>query len=235
MEHSAAKPQADTEIIYPESDGQPMADNTKQFDWITTIVHNLKTLFQHDPKVFVAGDLLWYPVEGNNKIRKAPDAMVAFGRPRGYRGSYRQWIENNVAPHVVFEIRSPGNTDAEMEEKFAFYQTYQVEEYYLYDPDTGDLKGWLRGGEHLCPIVPMHGWRSQRLGIRFELIDKELYLYHPDGSPFTSHTEEVNRADTEAQRADTEAQRADAEAQRADAAEQELARLQALLKEKGID
>ena len=39
--------------------------------------------FNDDPNVFVAGDLLWYPVEGNPKVRSAPDAMVAFGRPNG--------------------------------------------------------------------------------------------------------------------------------------------------------
>ena len=31
--------------------------------------------------VFVAGDLLWYPVEGNNKLRQAPDVMAIFGIP----------------------------------------------------------------------------------------------------------------------------------------------------------
>lgn len=46
-------------IIYPESDGKPMADNTKQFEWIVLIKKNLDLLFQDDPNVFVAGDLLW--------------------------------------------------------------------------------------------------------------------------------------------------------------------------------
>lgn len=32
-------------IIYPESDGQPMAENTKQFRWIVTIKENLEILF----------------------------------------------------------------------------------------------------------------------------------------------------------------------------------------------
>jgi len=45
----------------------------------------LEWLFQDDPNVFVAGDLLWYPTEGNNVIRAAPDAMVIFGRPKGDR------------------------------------------------------------------------------------------------------------------------------------------------------
>ena len=32
-------------IIYPESDGQPMADNTLQFDWIVTIEGSLQAMF----------------------------------------------------------------------------------------------------------------------------------------------------------------------------------------------
>ena len=78
-------------IIYPDSDGQPMADNTKQFPWIVTIKENLELLFADRPDVFIAGDLPWYPVEGDNKIRQAPDTMVVFGRPKGDRGSYKQW------------------------------------------------------------------------------------------------------------------------------------------------
>ncbi len=76
-------------IIYPDSDGKPMADNTKQFDWIVTIKSGLEVLFKDKPNVFVAGDLLWYPVENHNTIRAAPDALVAFGRPKGHRGSYK--------------------------------------------------------------------------------------------------------------------------------------------------
>lgn len=79
-----------TEIIYPDSDGKPMADNTRQFRYIVTIQGGIAALFADHPDVFVAGDLLWYPVEGNNKIRAAPDTMVVFGRPPGDRGSYLQ-------------------------------------------------------------------------------------------------------------------------------------------------
>ena len=86
-----------------------MSDNTLQFQWIVTIKGGLDALFRHDPDVFVAGDLLWYPVEGKPKIRIGPDVLVAFGRPKGERGSYRQWEEGGIAPQVVFEILSPGN------------------------------------------------------------------------------------------------------------------------------
>jgi Uma2 family endonuclease len=176
-----------TTITYPDSDGKPMADNTKQFDWIVTIKCGLELLFETDAKVFVAGDLLWYPVEGNNKIRAAPDALVAFGRPKGYRGSYKQWEEGGIAPQVVFEVLSPGNTKKEMAAKWQFYNQYGVEEYYLYDPDHGTLAGWQREPGELTPIEPILGWISPRLGISFDLDGEDLLLHYPNGKPFATY------------------------------------------------
>ncbi|NEP36750.1 MAG: Uma2 family endonuclease, partial [Moorea sp. SIO3B2] len=73
------------DILYPESDGKPLADNTLQFELITTIKYGLEALFKDDPNVFVAGDLLWYPELGKPKINQAPDVMVVVGRPKGHR------------------------------------------------------------------------------------------------------------------------------------------------------
>ena len=36
-------------VIYPDSDGKPMADNTLQFRWIVTIVGNLETCMPTTP------------------------------------------------------------------------------------------------------------------------------------------------------------------------------------------
>lgn len=52
-------------ILYPNTDDEPMADNTRQFRWIVTVKEGLEHLFRQDPDVFVAGNLLWYPVEGD--------------------------------------------------------------------------------------------------------------------------------------------------------------------------
>ena len=65
---------------------KPIADNTLQFRWIVTIKEGLDWVFQDQPEVFVAGDLLWYPVDGKPTICQAPDALVAYGRPKGDRG-----------------------------------------------------------------------------------------------------------------------------------------------------
>lgn len=205
-----------TEMIYPDSDGKPMADNTKQFRWITVIYHNLEWLFAGDPAVFVAGDLLWYPVEGNNKIRQAPDVMVVFGAAKGDRGSYMQWRENNITPQVVFEILSPGNTLTEMAKKLQFYNRYGVEEYYIYDPDKNDFSGFLRTEGNLEVIETLENWVSPRLGIRFNLNSEELQLYRPDGQPFTSYLEISQQLNSALEQAEQERQRAEQEHQRAE-------------------
>ncbi|MDJ0510306.1 MAG: Uma2 family endonuclease [Crocosphaera sp.] len=190
------------EIIYPERDGNPMADNTVQFRWITSIKANLDWLFADDDQVFVAGDLLWYPTENNNKKRQAPDIMVVFDRPKGDRGSYQQWKEDNIAPQVVFEILSPGNTQAEMNRKLLFYEHNGVEEYYIYNPNKNDFSGLLRNGETLEVIEKIDNWISPRLGIRFQLAETELIIYYPDDQPFSSFIEEKQRAEDERKRAD---------------------------------
>ncbi|MGI0480716.1 Uma2 family endonuclease [Geminocystis sp. CENA526] len=192
----------DRNIVYPDSDGKPMADNTRQFRWIVLFKENLECLFADNPNVFVAGDLLWYPVEGSPDIRVAPDVFVVFDRPKGDRGSYQQWKENNITPQVVFEILSPGNTYKEMVKKQQFYDKYGVEEYYIYDPDRNVLTGLERENGILTFIEDITDWISPRLGIRFVLTDDTLKVYYPDGQPFLTTIELTQKAQQEKLRAD---------------------------------
>ncbi|APB33706.1 Uncharacterized protein conserved in cyanobacteria [Gloeomargarita lithophora Alchichica-D10] len=196
-------------IIYPDSDGQPMADNTVQFNWIVLIKENLEWLFADQPQVFVGGDLLWYPVEGRPDMRVAPDVMVVLGRPKGQRGSYQQWQEEQIPPQVVFEILSPSNTLKEMAKKFKFYDHYGVEEYYIYHPDRQDLTGCQRLEGELMVIEDMADWVSPRLGIRFGWTDNQLSLYCPDGRPFLTMVQLAQRLEQSEQRAELQYQRAE--------------------------
>lgn len=212
--------QTQTPIIYSDTDGQPMADNTRQFQWIVTIKENLDLLFANNSNVFVAGDLLWYPIEGNNTIRRAPDVMVVFGRPKGYRGSYQQWQEDNIPPQVVFEILSPGNTIKEMAAKLQFYQWYGVEEYYLYDTEKVDFAGWQIMDGKLTIIEEIQGWVSPRLGVRFEMAE-ELQIFTPTAERFLTFVEL--------------GQKLQQEKRRAEQAEARLKALEERLKSLGVD
>ncbi len=239
-------------VVYPDSDGKPMSDNTLQYEWIVTIKGGLDAALPD----FVAGDLLWYPVEGKPDIRAAPDVLVALGRPKGYRGSYKQWEEGGIAPQVVFEILSPGNRYAEMVKKLGFYQHHQVQEYYVYDPDDNEFFGYQRQGNRLDPIEVLDGWVSPLLGIRFQTSADKLQIFHADDKPFLTFTELTARADRESQRADealveaeaerrqaeAERQRADAERQRADDVQAQMeverrrtAAMEARLRALGLD
>jgi Uma2 family endonuclease len=216
------------EIIYPDSDGQPMADNTKQYQWIVKIKENLEILFASRDDVFIAGDLLWYPVEGNPKIRQTPDVLVVFGRPKGDRGSYQQWKENNIPPQVVFEILSPGNRTPKMINKSLFYQRYGVEEYYIYDPDTLELSGFVLAEDAFTVVENINGWISPRLRIRFQITPDNLEIYYPDGRKFLTSLE-LN------QRVEQEYQRAEQERHEKEVAIQQYQELLAKLQAKGID
>jgi Uma2 family endonuclease len=215
-------------IIYPESDGQPMAENTLQFEWIVTLKGGVEAVVRDAPNVFVAGDLFWYPVEGDPSICMAPDVLVAFGRPRGHRGSYQQWLEDSIAPQVVFEVLSPSNRFRDMLAKFQFYQRYGVEEYYLWDPEHAVLDGWTRQGEVLRDIPSMNGWVSPRLGIRFQLAEGGLHIYGPDGRKFATYVELVEQRERE-RREKEEAQ------QQRDQAQQRAERLAAQLRALGAN
>jgi Uma2 family endonuclease len=216
-------------VVYPESDGKPMADNTKQARWIVILFDNLLALLAEVSDVFIAADILWYPVEGEPEIRVAPDVLVAFGRPRGDRGSYKQWEEGGAAPQIVFEILSPGNDYAEMADKFDFYERYGVEEYYVYDPAKNTLVMYLRRGEWLRRVRPGEGLVSPRLGIRFQLTEPEMTVYRPDGRPFLMFDQleaERVRAEEARRQAVERAEQAD---KRAEQAEAEVERLRRLL------
>ncbi len=211
------------EIVYPDSDGQPMANNTKQAHAMVVLKENLDALYADNPDVFVAIDHFWYPVEGHPEIRQAPDVMVALGRPKGHRGSYKQWEEGGVAPQVVFEVLSPGNTALEMGRKYAFYERYGVQEYYIYDPNTGVWEGAIRKGDLLEPIEQMEGWTSPLLGIRFERgSGDDIGVCYPSGERF-QYLVDVQRALM--QKVEQERQRAEAERQRAEQLAQRLREL----------
>ncbi len=185
-----------------------MADNTAQYRWIVRLVTNLRQLLKGE-LAFVAGDLLWYPVQVKNPPApaQAPNAMVVLGRPELERGSYKQWEEDNIAPQVVFEIISPSNSAREMLAKQAFYGEHGVLEMFFYDPDSYEFWGLVRAmpEQDFKPVAALNfPWVSPTLGIRFELFDDGLAVFHPNGDLFKDPEvilDERNHAQQERDRA----------------------------------
>jgi Uma2 family endonuclease len=229
MAATALQRETKPEVLYPDSDGEPIAKNTIQYQHIIAIQVGLDAMFADNPDVFVAADLLWYPVEGRPDIKNTLDVMVAYGRPKGDRGPYRQWEEDHVAPQVVFKITSPGATAAEMRSRRMFYNRYGVAEYYEYDPEIGMLDVWTRQKSVLRIAVFTDEWRSPLLGVTLKVeTNGELSVYRPNGERFLRPVEIKALADLAEARAERERNRAERERERAE-------RLAAKLRELGID
>ena len=177
------------DIIYPESDGKPLADNTLQALWIVMLYDNLRGLF-NGQEVFIAADLFWYPIEGDPHTKVAPDVLVAFDRPDGHRGSYKQWEESNIAPQVVFEVLSPSNTAMEMLDKLDFYERHGVEEFILLDPDKHEFIAYeAQKGKLIRANQADARWQSPRLGIQFQVTEGELRAIDAEGVPLKTFAE----------------------------------------------
>jgi Uma2 family endonuclease len=212
-----------------------MAENTRQYEAIVTLKGNIEAFAPAD--AFVAGDHLVYVDSRDPTARQAPDVYVAFGRPRGHRGSYKVWEEENIFPQVVFEVLGPSNTAAEMRAKRRFYFNHGAEEYYEFDPEAGKWLGFVLNPDTGLPdqITNMDGHVSPRPGMRFAFRPLEMLVFRPDTGRFLSFQELNDLAEAERQRAEQEKKRADAERVRAEQEKQENDRLRALLRAAGID
>jgi Uma2 family endonuclease len=222
-------------IVYPDADGKRMAENTLQYEWIVAIHTGLELLFRSREDVFVAADNLIYPVQGNPRIATAPDVYVAFGRPKGHRGSYKVWEEDGIFPQVVFEVWSPGNTLTEMIDKRGFFRQYGAEEFHLIDPQNGHAEVWVREGAQFVEVQDLSAFVSPRLGLRYEPAGDAISLIGPDGRRFESALEMGEARERLSQQVDEEKKRVEEEKQRAIEAVERAAKMAAKLRELGID
>ena len=182
------------EVDYPSYDGIPMADNTDQAEAIVDAFHAVRAYFWEREDVFVAVNLLLYYREGDNKTRITPDVMVAVGRPKGFRGSYKIWEEGHHPPDWVLEVASEESVEVDVEEKPGTYAEIGVREYWQYDPSGGLLDPRLQG-RHLTglgytelPQVQVAGAEiaiySEVLGLRLEFDGERLRFWDPVGKRY---------------------------------------------------
>ena len=177
------------EVDYPSYDGIPFADNTDQMEAIADTFHMLLAYFFERDDVFVATNLLVYYREGDNKTRITPDVMVAVGRPKGYRGSYKIWEEGHHPPNWVLEVASEESVEVDVEEKPGTYAGIGVREYWQFDPTGGLLNPRLQGrrlsGREYTdlPQDPVAGAEiaihSEVLGLRLEFDGERLRFWDP--------------------------------------------------------
>ncbi|MDQ3688100.1 MAG: Uma2 family endonuclease [Acidobacteriota bacterium] len=108
-------------IVYPETDGKPMAETDVHRDLMSELIRELKMNFQHEPDVYISGNLLVYYVEGNPRKCFTPDVFVVRGVGSHQRRTYKLWEEGR-APEVVFEISSRQTRGDDLQRKWKLYE-----------------------------------------------------------------------------------------------------------------
>ena len=145
-------------VVYPESDGKPMAETDVHRDEAVALVDALRWHFRDDRHVYVAGNNFLYYEEGNPKAVVSPDVYVVRGVSNERRRIYQLWKEQGHAPCFVMELSSRSTWLEDHGNKKAVYAMLGVEEYFLFDPE----------GESLEPALQAHRLGDDGDYLRFE-------------------------------------------------------------------
>jgi Uma2 family endonuclease len=174
------------EVIYPDSDGRPMAETGVHVLTILYLIGTLKQLFRARDDVYVTGDMFLYYEEGKPKSRKAPDVMVVKGVPSApERRSFKVWVEKAV-PCFNLDATSKETANEDQGAKRLLYQRLGVREYFLFDPLHEYLERQLMGyrlvGGKYEPLTPDGGGGlvSEELGVRLVAEEAQLGIFRLD-------------------------------------------------------
>ena len=233
-------------VVYPCSDGQPMAETQVHGACMMYVTYALKRWFERQGRadVHVGMNSFLYYEQGNPRAVVAPDVYVVVGAPEYLRDTYLLWNEPK-GPDFVLEVTSASTRRADERRKRDVYASLGVSEYFLYDPRaeylTPPLQGYrLRDGEYRpLPAVTVLSNRgvavaSEVLGLEFrdEREARMVRLRDPaTGQDLLSHREsELAREEEAAARRAAEARLAQEAAAR-QAAEARNAALDARIRD----
>lgn len=240
-------------IIYPESDGQPLAESDVTRDYLLYCVEVLRLYFQSRRHVYVSGNLFIYYQEGKPQVSISPDVFVIFGVSSRKRRSYKAWEENGKLPDFILEITSRSTKKQDEVEKPKLYASLGVQEYFQYDPTADYLNPQLKGSQLVNgsyqPLTLQNSSQvpyihSQVLGLDLQLqpsasdlqLPHELRFYDPQTRIKLLSREEVEQQlDLVQQERDLAQQERDAAQQERDTAAQRAAILAERLRAMGID
>ena len=192
-------------LIYPDSDGEPMAETEPHRDLMMDFILMLKRHFKEHTDVHVSGNLLIYYEEGNTKKSVSPDVFVAFGVSKKKRRTYRTW-EEGATPDFVLEAASPSTYRNDMTTKKDLYATVLgVREYYIYDPYhevQPHFQGYrLVDGAYEAMELVEDRFVSEVLGLEIGEHGEMLGLYDPSRSEWLLPPEAHAEREAEARRA----------------------------------
>jgi Putative restriction endonuclease len=168
-----------TEVFYPSSDGEPLAESYVHLCALLATLEVLRQYLLGKQGTVLSNQFLYY-AQGFPRLRVAPDVMVIFNVAPGGRDNYKIWEEGQV-PVVIFEMTSEGTKNQDMGFKKTLYEQLGVLEYWLFDPKGEWIKEQLQGyrlrGEVYEPITDS---RCEPLQLRLQIEGQLIGFYRED-------------------------------------------------------
>ena len=223
---ASATNSATSEIIYPSSDGEPLAETQQHVLAILMSLALLRLYLQEQQAVVFADQFLYY-IEGNPRARVAPDVMVVFDIEKRLYPNYKIW-EGQQTPAIIFEVTSAGTKETDWNFKKTLYEQLGVTEYWLFDPYgewiTEQLQGYRVNEDGV--YKPIRDNCSEVLQLKLQAEAYLIGFYRLDNGEKLLTPEELYSANLAAnQRVEQETQRAEQEKARADRLAEKLRQL----------
>lgn len=216
----------EVEIQCPPTDlwsDEPPLESDFHRDQIDLLIRILRQFWRDRQDVYISGNLTIYYNQEQLKSRdfRGPDFFVVLGTANKARKSWVVWGENGQYPNLIVEILSNSTAKVDKGLKKELYQnTFRTPDYFWFDPDTSELKGFhLLDGRYVPiePNEPGYLW-SEQLGLYLGVYNNQLRFFNDEGQLIPSPEELAEQAQ-----------------QRAEQAEAQLERLKAQLRDQGIE
>ncbi len=121
-------------LVYPESDGEPMAETPKHQQVMIDCMDVMRSHFRGIPDVYIAGNMMLYYEEGNPRKSISPDVFMVRGLSKKELRTYKTW-EQPPTLDFVLEVASPSTYARDFNEKMEIYaKILRVKAYCIYDP-----------------------------------------------------------------------------------------------------
>ncbi len=196
-------------LVYPESDGEPMAETGRHVRALLDMIDMIDWHFRDTPDVHVSGNMFLYYEESNPRKVISPDVFMVRGVAKKELRTYKTWEQQPYLDFVI-EFASPSTFTRDFAEKKEIYeQILRVKEYYIYDPYheiQPSFIGFRLVEDSYEEIAFVEGrLPSETLGLELGERDGALRLYDPvKGTWFGPAREHVAEAESRAQHAEAE-------------------------------
>ncbi|MDE0017674.1 MAG: Uma2 family endonuclease [Candidatus Poribacteria bacterium] len=208
-------------LVYPESDGEPMAESGRHVKTLLDMIDAIDLHFRDVPDVHVCGNMFLYYEEGNPRKVISPDVFMVRGVSKKDLRTYKTW-EQQPYLDFVLELASPSTYMKDFNEKKAIYeQILRVQEYCIYDP-YHEIEPYFVGFRLVEGVYEEIAFVEGRLpfetlGLELGERDGVLRLYDPvKGVWFGPGREHATEAESRASEAENRASEAENRASEAE-------------------